>query len=520
MDSTGLPSTMRRSPCYTGANPVRLPFPERVSIIHVALFAAALFAVQQYQGTALYFSVGCVAFILLAALAFNAGGGLTRTAGAYVFFYSLLVVIIGVTYKAILGEPADSNLLDPQTDIWAYVGSMASMLVAVLISNRFTRKTGLLQDLMPERQMYRSSVGCIVFGFTGGFMIATLGEAAAKLNSAFSQLDQLVPLGIIIGVMYEIRRSNGTRSINPSIVFAMGYYFFVWGLLAFSKQGMLLPLLCWALPVCALQFRLTTNQALGCLFGAFIVFYYLVPYAQYGRDFRQDNSTLSQNIDVALPLLEHPQATRDKYEEIVSGALPGYYNTEQGFMDRLEFISVDDPLINLTDQGTVFGLWPVKAVFLNVIPHVIWPGKPDLKLGNNYMHEIQGKNFDEGDTTTGISFSPTGEAYHWAKWYGVLLVAPLLWLMLFVVYDALFGDLRATPWGLLVMAQISHAAPEGGINATITMCTFGIETLLFCAIFATYIAPLFAVLALGPDRRNLASQPSYSRLPAPSSEAS
>ena len=498
---------------------MRIPFPERVPLDRVAVFAAVLFAIQLYQGTALYFSFGCVAFILLAAVAFNAGGGLTRVPGAYVFFYSLLVVIVGVTYKAILGEPADSNLADPQTDIEAYVGCMASLLVAVLIARHFSRKDGLMQNLMKDSQMFRSSVGCMVFGISGGFMIAMLGEAAAKLNSAFTQLDQLIPLGIIIGVMYEIRRSGGTRSSNTPIIIGILYCFVFGGLLAYSKQGMLLPLLCWALPVCALQYRLSSNQVLGCLLGAFIIFYYLVPFVQYGRSFRQDNSTLNQNMDVALPLLEHPQKTRETYLEIISGAAPGYYNTTQGFMDRMQFVSVDDALINVTDQGRVFGLSPIKSVFLNVVPHVIWPDKPDLKLGNNYMHEIQGKSFDEGDVTTGISFSPTAEVYHWAKWYGVFFVAPLLWLMLFLVYDALFGDLRSTPWGLLVMAQISHAAPEGGINATIVMCTFGVEIFFFCAMFATYVAPLFAILALGPDRHIGAPQPSFSHLPSPSGEA-
>ena len=75
---------------------MRIPFPERVPLAGAAVFAAVLFVIQQWEGTAMYFSLGCVAFILIAAIAFNVGGGLTRTAGAYIFFYSLLVVIVGV----------------------------------------------------------------------------------------------------------------------------------------------------------------------------------------------------------------------------------------------------------------------------------------------------------------------------------------------------------------------------------------------------------------------------------------
>jgi hypothetical protein len=485
---------------------VRFPFPERIPISRVATFAAVLFVAQSMEGTALYFSVGCVAFILLAALAFNAAGGLTRASGAYVFFYSLLVVIVGLCYKAYLGEPADSNLLNPQSDILAYVGSIAAMLAVVIVSRRFSRKSGLMQNMLKESVMYRASIGCMVFGFSGVFIIALLGQEGAKLNSAFTQLNQLIPLGIIIGVMYEIRRSHGTRSINLPVALAAGYYFFGWGLLSFSKAGMLTPLVCWALPVAAMRFKLSNIQMISSLFAVFIIFRYLVPYSQYGRNFIEDNQSFTQKIALSVRLLEHPEDTRQKYEDSRVGEAGGYYNKPQGFWDRLQFISVDDGLINFTDHGHVFGLWPIKASFLNAIPHVIWPNKPDLRLGNNYMHEINGEPPDEGDTTTGISFSPTGEAYHWAKWVGVFVVAPLIWLLLFIVYDSLFGDIRASPWGLLVLTELSHVAPEGMLSGVIAFLAFGVETFVFCALFATFVAPFFAIAVLGPDRRKVLRQ--------------
>ena len=182
-----------------------------------------LFLIQSMEHTSLYFSIGCAAFIMIAAFTFNAAGGLTRASGAYVFFYSTLVVIVGICYKAYLGEPAQTNLLDPHTTIEAYVGSIAAMLAAVLVSRRFSRKSGLLQNLLKESQMYRSSVGCIVFGVAAPLLLVLLGDSALRLRTAFAQLNQLIPLGIIIGVMYEIRRSGGTRSLNPTVVLGAAY---------------------------------------------------------------------------------------------------------------------------------------------------------------------------------------------------------------------------------------------------------------------------------------------------------
>ena len=482
---------------------MRIPFPERVPIDRVALFAVALFAIQLLEGTAPYFAFGCSAFILISAFAFNTAGGLARTSGVYVFFYSVLVVIVGVCYKAFLGEPGQSNLLQPHTTIEVYVGGSTAMLAAVVVSRRFTRKSALLQNLLPDSQMYRASVGCMAFGVFGGLIIALLGDSVGWLNSAFTQLNQLVPLGIIIGVMYEIRRSGGTRSINLPVLLVSIFYFLNYGVLSFSKQGMLLPLVCWFFPVCALRFRLSVLQVLSGLLAAFLVFYYLVPYAQYGRSQVEEKITQSQRIAVAIKLLEHPDQTRRTYDQIQEaegvGGLGEYFNAPQGFWDRLQFISIDDRLINLTNQGHIFGLLPLRAAALNTIPHFLWPSKPDIRFDNLYAHELGALSPD--DNSTGISFSPTSEAYHLATWVGVLVIAPLLWFLLFVVYDALFGDLRASPWGLLVIALFSHSAPEGGLSGIIGLLSFGIETLVFCAIFSIWVAPILAIPILGPDRK-------------------
>jgi hypothetical protein len=476
---------------------VRIPFPERFPIDRVVVFAVVLFVIQQLERTPLYFSAGSVAFIIIAAVAFNTAGGLTRASGAYVFFYSTLVVIVGLCYKALLGEPADSNLRDPQGSIAVYVAGITAMLVAVVVSRRFSRKTGLLQNVLKEHDMYRSCVGSIAFALTAPYIIYFLG--ASKLNSAFTQLNDLLPLGIIIGVVYEIRRSGGTRSMNFPVAFGMIYLFIFFGVLGFSKQGMLTPVLCWLLPVCANRFRLTALQVISCLLGLFIIFQYLVPYSQYGRRFLGAGSSTSQRIDIAVDLLSHPNETRKNYEETQLETGSTYYNTAQGFWDRLNFISTDDALIDFTDQGHQFGYTPVLYSFLNTFPHFILPDKPVVNFGNVYAHELGG--LSEDDNSTGISFSPTAEAYHMGKWVGIFVVAPLIWFLIFVVFDSVFGDLRVTPWGLLVLAGLSHTAPEGALAGAIYFLTYELAAFTFSALFATWVAPAFATIVLGRDRR-------------------
>lgn len=482
---------------------MRFPYPERIPFSGAAIFAIALFIVQRMEGTPIYFCAGSLLFILIATLAFNTAGGLARASGAYIFFYSLLVVVIGLVYKAYLREPADSNLADPRTTIEVYVAGISAMFVAAFLSRRFSRKTGLLEHLLKDSQMYRSSIGCLVAGIFASSLIALLGKSGERIQTAFNQLNNLIPLAIILGVIYEIRRTEGRRSVNLFIVVGMVYQFVFYGILTFSKQGMLTPLVSWFLAAWSQRYRFSRIQVLGGLMAAWVIFQYLVPYSQYARDAVDADAGRSERAALALQLLEEPEVARKEYSTVDIHGLNSYYNTYQGFWDRLQFISADDALINITDQGKVFGLLPLQAMTLNAIPRVFWPNKPSLNFGNLYAHQIGG--ISEEDTTTGISFSPTSEAYHMAKWTGVVVIAPLLWSLFFLVYDSLFGDLRRTPWGLLAAVLIAHFAPEGGMTGVIYLLTFGTEIFVFCALFATWVAPLIALGVFGPGSRQRAA---------------
>jgi len=107
------------------------------------------------------------------------------------------------------------------------------------------------------------------------------------------------------------------------------------------------------------------------------------------------------------------------------------------------------------------------------------------------------------DTSTGVSFSPTGEAFHLGRWVGIFVVAPLLWTLLFIVFDSLCGDVRRYPWGLLVIVLFSHAAPEGMLGGTIHLLGIGALGIVFAAFTSAYIMPIVGALVSVPERLRL-----------------
>ena len=155
-------------------------------------------------------------------------------------------------------------------------------------------------------------------------------------------------------------------------------------------------------------------------------------------------------------------------------------------------LAFDDALITLTDQGSVYGLGPAYGTFVNSIPRFLWKDKPEYKSGNVYGQQIG--VISESDDSTGISFSPTGDAYHEAKWFGVIVVETFIMFVLFLVSDSLSGDVRKAPWGMLFLALFAHAAPEGELPGPIWLATFGAESVIFAALFSGYAIPLLTRL--------------------------
>jgi hypothetical protein len=482
---------------------VRLPYPERISLVGTFYFALLLCGIQLAERTDPIFSLGCFFFIIVAALAFNVGGGFTRPSGGYVFFYSTLTVIIGITWKAVLGEPADSNLRNPLLTISVFTFGITMMFVSVYLSTKLTTKRAILGKMVTDANMQTATVGCLIAGILLLVAASTVPGGSGSVISALNQLNRFFPMAIILGVIHTIRRSGGTRSTNLPVLLAAAFTFGI-GILTYSKEGIITPLLCWLVAAASQRYKVTRFQLGGALFATFFIFQYLVPYAQYGRIFRGESGTQSfgDSLSISLSLLSDLGYVREQYLES-SGGTDGddagfhYFDTPQGFFDRLQEFPLDDAIIEHTRQFGQFGFYPVIASFQNLVPHFIWKDKPVLLFGNVYAHEVG--ILAEEDVSTGVSFSPTAEAFHLMGWMGIFLVAPCLWLALFTLFDSLCGDVRKSPWGLLAIVTFAHAAPEGGIGIIAYLIGFTAFGIIFAAVLGAYLMPVIGTFFIGPE---------------------
>jgi len=190
---------------------VRIPFPERIPLTLASLFAVILCTVEIAQGTALLFVCCVFCFIVVAALAFNVAGGLTRPSGSYIFFFTILAVLVGLVWKAVLGEAADTNLSDSLLTMEAYLCGICGMLIAALISKRIRSKRAWLEGFVTEDKMQSAAVGCLVTGLALSVIFTISEVGSGSILSALAQVNRFLPLAVILGTIHAIRRSGGTR---------------------------------------------------------------------------------------------------------------------------------------------------------------------------------------------------------------------------------------------------------------------------------------------------------------------
>jgi hypothetical protein len=326
--------------------------------------------------------------------------------------------------------------------------------------------------------------------------------------SALNQVNVFGSLGIILLTIGAIKDSGGRRSVNM-ISIAVFTYFEYLGLLSYSKEAMLTPMVCWAVGIFYARLRVRFVHVVAIVLMGVASFGFISPLSA-SRDLAEGMDD-GQHVMLAWYLLTHPAYLNAHLKQIQVTRDTGvaeYYDQPQGsLVERLSMIPPDDELFTYSAKGHYEGMAPIYQYFSNLLPHFLNPDKQVTFNGNLYAHEM-GMGLAEDDYSTGISFSPVAEAFHCVGWGGVLWLLPLIWILMFSTVDFVVGDMTKYPWGLMVVVWLAHAAPEQLVGGMIYFMGYGNFGMMLAIIVVTRIAPILGTLFLGraptPAGRRLA----------------
>lgn len=479
---------------------MRLPYPTRLNINHVLVVAVLLLLAQLLNGTGPVFAFFSSLAIVLSALAFNALGGLGSVSGAYVFFMALPTFVILVIVKVVSWEPSGKHFERPELTIAATAIGWAGIWMAAALSRRFASSRNIVRFTARDLEgLKNTSAGLLVIGLFSQILISNFYTGASgTVWAALNQLNIFVPMATILATYYEICISGGKRSMNwivlVSILYVAGF-----GFIAASKQGMYSPFFSYFLVCAALDYKFRPLQVIGILGWLAFAVGFLFPWAQYARSMTRQ-PTFTGTVEATVSLLKNPETipamyawyeeSRKMNQDVNQVSL--CYDHPRGLIDRESLICQDDRLIALTQHTGPAGPRYLIEGFEMVIPHIIWPSRATLSLGNIYGRET-GETSDE-DYTTSVAWAPIGDAYREFGWSGIVVVMPIMYLFTFIILNNVFGDARESPWGLVLVAYAAFAAP--GLLLPVHPQLWGhyIPLILFIMWLTRYIVPQVAVL--------------------------
>ena len=467
---------------------MRISVPTRFQPSHAAVFIALMFIGQELEGTNLIFSVLTAVYIALWVLAYNLSGGIEYPSGSFVMANGLFSVIVGFGAKVVLFEPGDRNLRAPVQTVLIYTVGMLMTVFVVFLTQGLRPKQALISGFNSLKQLKRAAIACLLVGIALSVALSRVSSEGGTVLSALAQVNSFPSVAILFGTTYEIRHSNGKRSVNW-IVFTGISIQVLSGLIGFSKEGMLIGFVAWGIAAILAGYSFKPGQITGLILGFAFMTYYLVPYSQYVRNYGAKTGSMIDNVPIALHYLSDLNETRrlyyDALEDFSVADEPHLYDQREGFLDRLIQVAADDALIDYTNKGNVYGLTPTYAAYANIVPHFLWKNKPVFNTGNVYAHEMG--ELSEDDTTTGISFSAAADAYHQEKWLGILLLLPIDLFLLFLVMDSVVGSAKYSPFALFPVVQLFEAGPAGGLDVCVHMATYGVVGILL-VVWTTKVA--------------------------------
>jgi hypothetical protein len=481
---------------------VRLFLPTRIPLPQAFGCAIILFIVELFQRTNVLFALLFFAFVILSVLTFNLAGGFSRLTGAYTFWFSLLIVIFGVFWKAIVAEPAESNLQVPLLDMSLYALSMVMLLAVTLLNKKMDfRSIGVGAGFSgPNTDYTLAGLGCIMTSVFIAFAGNIFGQAPGGFISALAQINFFFPIGIILSTAGALKESGGRRSMNFANTFGI-VLFSLLGVTAFSKQGMLTPFVCWVIGALYMKMRIRVIHVISVCLMLILTFTFIGPLSQ-SRDLQIPNGSAVQQAGVVWYQITHWSEFQHHVDLLNQGGghddgSPSYYNESQGAMiERLSMMPPDDRFNAYTAKGNYFGMAPIIEWFGNLVPRFLYPTKTNDYTGNFYAHKVGGY-LSADDTTTGISFSPVSSAYSCEGWGGILWLMPAIWILVFTTGDFIAGDMDKYPWGLLVVVYFGHTAPEGLLSGLIYFISYGNLGLFIAIVISTRIAPILGALFTG-----------------------
>jgi hypothetical protein len=441
---------------------------------------------QLSTGTALYVSLLFTAAIGFGLFSIIAAGGIASVFGMLNAILVGRVLLVGIGLKIALFEPADRNLLAPDST----AAVMALGFLGVLIGSWLQRQIPTIgAPLIPGisgSRMYLAMTAALLIVSLGGYVVVLRSDLAGeglRTGGMFGIARNLASLKSfpIVGALLFAWAQQGRRFMTHPLVLGVLLLEVLVGLFGTGKQEAIEPILLYIV-IGALRYGVWDKRlwALTLSTGALytVVIY---PYSQYVRNNGGREGSLSDRLAATEDVLWR-LITNTEFRQLIATKISLHQSSYLGREElepfsRLAMVGEADRLIAATDaHGTLTGWHTIVWGFELIVPSVFYPDKPQW-AANNYLAHIVG-DVNSEDTTTQVSYGLMANLYNAFSFTGVAVGSMIFFSVFYYILRFFFRNPRWNPssrggalWLVILVATYQHSLAEQSVAGLIAGLT-------------------------------------------------
>ena len=458
---------------------MRIPFPKAIPVPALIAVLTVILLIQLIEGTDPIFAALMLVAQLAALLAFNRMGGMTHMAGAFCLFAILPIVTAPELAHMLLGQPGDFNLEHPL----ATAGVCAVFFVCVFSAALVVSQTRPVQPYLDRitfsiLELRIVSALCAIFVALSLVMAFRYGIQDGSLLAAVLHFYPILLASSVMLATYVRLKVTSGRSVMSWYIAFLLCGAIVPGFLEASKEGMLVPLLCWFVVVAASGHRFSRMGTLVVFGFALLVWKYVYPFSQNARGPLRNAPTVSERVDLIIDYFRNPSHFPDATASFDESSAFGTQSSKVNILLRFSVLQSVDMLIGADEKlgYTSFGRY--APVFLSVIPHMLWPDRPQVITSNELGHKA-GFAMEEEDTTTGIEIGSPALFYDLGGWLALVVYTILEFSGFFYVTRRIIGTAESGVWALVPIGVEAHAAAAASPAGMFSLVSTFLGTLFF-----------------------------------------
>ena len=439
---------------------MRVPFPKHIPIGFLLLVLTLVLCIQLVQGTDPVFATLMLVAQVCAMTAFNLMGGMTHMAGAFCLFAMLPAVTVPELAHVFLGQPGDFNLIHPLTTAAVCAVFFGCVMVAAWVVSSMSHPAPLLDHVRFSLFELRTiSVFACAAALSILIRMITFQEALQD-GSLLAALNHFSPILIAISVMMatyvRITLTRGASVMNGFVAFLL-ILAIVPGVLSASKEGMLMPLLCWIVVVASSNHRFSGLGILGLATVLFVVWAFVFPFSQNARFSVRSAGKLSEKVELIMEFIRNPSHFPGSTDSEAASREFGSATSKANIVGRYSVLPSIGMLIDADEKLGYTSINRYTPVLLSVVPHALWPNRPAPITSNELGHKA-GFPMGTGDTTTGIAIGSPALFFDLGGWFALIIYTLFCFLIFFLVTVRVVSSSQTGIWGLVAVGTEGNIA--------------------------------------------------------------